>query len=214
MNGKFSGIVNGGGGNFDNIFDGWDEVQSADDFGTPIPAGKYVCIWRKGELTASKKGTPSYKLTLEVESGDHAGRKVWFDIWLTAASRTIAKRDLEKLGITNPREQLKQPIPKWLRLQVQVGLQADDSGIERNSVLAFKVLEKIQPEADPFAPDDATTTPAGSVSTMVDKLETPAGSVGTTVPKSLTPAGSVSTIADKSLTPDADPFAPESEGGR
>ena len=153
MSGKFSGIVNGGGGNFDNIFDGWDEVQSADDFGTPIPAGKYVCIWRKGELTASKKGTPSYKLTLEVESGDHAGRKVWFDIWLTAASRTIAKRDFEKLGITNPREQLKQPIPKWLRLQVTVGLQADDSGIERNSVLAFKVLERIQPEADPFAPE-------------------------------------------------------------
>ena len=160
MNGKFSGIVNGGGGNFDNIFDGWDEVQSADDFGTPIPAGRYVCIWRKAELTTSKKGTPSYKLTLEVETGDHAGRKVWFDIWLTAASRNIAKRDLEKLGITNPREQLKQPIPKWLRLQVQVGLQADDLGIERNSVLAFKVLEKIQPEADPFAPDDAATTPA------------------------------------------------------
>ena len=73
--------------------------------------------------------------------------------WLTAASRPIAKRDFEKLGITNPREQLKQPIPKWLRLQVQVGLQADDSGIERNSVLAFKVLERIQPEADPFAPE-------------------------------------------------------------
>lgn len=186
MNGKFSGIVNGGGGNFDNIFDGWDEVQSADDFGTPIPAGRYVCIWRKAEMTTSKKGTPSYKLTLEVETGDHAGRKVWFDIWLTAASRNIAKRDLEKLGITNPREQLKQPIPKWLRLQVQVGLQADDSGIERNSVLAFKVLEKITPEADPFAPDDATTTPAGSVEPIGSKLE----------------------------TPDADPFAPESEGGR
>ncbi len=160
MSGTFSNIVNGGGGNFDNIFDGWNEVQAADDYGTPIPAGKYVCIWRKGELTTSKKGTPSYKLTLEVETGDHAGRKVWFDIWLTPASRTIAKRDLEKLGITNPREQLKQPIPKWLRLQVQVGRQADDSGTERNSVLAFKVLERIQPEADPFAPTDEPAKPA------------------------------------------------------
>jgi hypothetical protein len=154
MNGKFTGIVNGGGGNFDNIFDRWDEVQSADDYGTPLPAGKYDCIWRKGELTASKKGTPSYKLTAEVEAGDHAGRKIWFDIWLTLASRAIAKRDFEKLGITNPREQLKKPIPKWLRLRVTVGLQADDSGIERNSVLAFKVLERIQPEADPFAPTE------------------------------------------------------------
>ena len=154
MNGKFTSIVSGDGGNLDNIFDGWDKVQSADDFGTPIPAGKYVCVWRKGELTTSKKGTPSYKITLEIETGDHTGRKVWFDIWLTPASRHIAKRDLEKLGITNPREQLSQPIPKWLRLQVQIGLQADDSGVERNSVLNFKVLEKFEPEADPFAPQD------------------------------------------------------------
>jgi hypothetical protein len=160
MAGRFSGIVNGGGGNLDNIFDGWDEVQSADDYGTPLPAGKYQCIWRKGELTTSRKGTPSYKLTLEVETGDHAGRKLWFDIWLTAASRTIAKRDLEKLGITNPREQLNQPIPKWLRLQVQVALAAGDDGIQRNSVITFKVLERIQPEADPFAPQTEQATTA------------------------------------------------------
>lgn len=153
MNGKFSGIVNGGGDNFDNIFDDWDEVQAADDFGTPIPAGMYVCIWRKGELATSKNGTHSYKLTLEVEKGDHAGRKVWFDIWLTEKARTIAKRELQKLGITNPREQLKQPIPKWLRLQVQVGLQTNDLGVERNSVVTFKVLERIAPEADAFAPE-------------------------------------------------------------
>lgn len=156
MNGKFSGIVNGGGGNLDDIFNDWDQVETADDFGTPIPAGKYQCIWRKGELTTSRKGTPSYKMTLEVETGDHAGRKLWFDIWLTAASKTIAKRDLERLGITNPKEQLKQPIPRWLRLQVQVGLNADDSGIQRNSVIAFRVLERIQPEADSFAPAPET----------------------------------------------------------
>lgn len=160
MNGKFTSIVNGDGGNLDNIFDDWDKVQSADDFGTPLPAGKYVCVWKKGELTTSKKGTVSYKLTLEIETGEHAGRKVWNDIWLTPASRHIAKRDLEKLGITNPREQLSQPIPKWLRLQVQIGLQADDSGVERNSVLNFKVLEKFELEADPFAPQDEPATPA------------------------------------------------------
>lgn len=160
MTGKFGSIVNGGNGNLDNIFDDWDKVQSADDFGTPLPVGKYICVWKKGELATSKGGTPSYKLTLEVETGEHAGRKVWLDIWLTPASRQIAKRDLEKLGITNPREQLSQPIPKWLRLQVQIGLQTDDSKVERNSVLNFKVLEKFEPEADPFAPKDEPATPA------------------------------------------------------
>lgn len=161
MTGRFSRSVNGGGENLDDIFEGWDEVPSAEDYGTPLPMGKYGCIWRKGELaTSGKKGTPSYKLTFEVETGDHAGRKIWADIWLTPASRTIAKRDLQKLGITNPREQLNQPIPKWLRVAVWVGLQTDDSGTERNTVTRFEVLERIQPEADPFSPDDETTTPA------------------------------------------------------
>ena len=143
MTGRFGDIVNGGNGNLDNIFNDWDKVQSADDYGTPLPAGKYVCVWKKGELaTSGKKGTPSYKLTFEVEAGFHSGRKVWSDIWLTPASRTIAKRDLLKLGITNPREQLSQPIPKWLRVAVWVGLQSDDSGTERNTVTRFEVLEK------------------------------------------------------------------------
>ena len=153
MTGRFGNIVSGGGGNFDNFFDGWDEVQSAEDYGTPLPVGKYVCVWKKGELATSKKGTPSYKLTFEVETGDHAGRKVWTDIWLTEASRKTAKRDLLKLGILNPREQLGQPIPRWLRVAVWVGLQKDVSGVERNTVTRFEVLEKFTPEADPFAPE-------------------------------------------------------------
>lgn len=154
MNGKFTSIVNGDGGNFDNIFNGWDEVQAAEDFGTPLPVGKYVCVWKKGELATNKKGTPSYKLTFEVETGEHAGRKLWNDIWLTPASRTIAKRDLSKLGISDPREQLSQPIPRWLRVAVWVGHQKDESGTERSSVTRFEVLEKFEPEADPFAPQD------------------------------------------------------------
>ena len=154
MSGTFSGIVNGSGGNFDDIFDGWEEVQSADDYGQPLPVGKYVCLWKRGELTTNRKGTPSYKLTFEIESGEHATRKLWTDIWLTAASRTIAKRDLAKLGITNPREQLTQPIPRWLRVAVWVGLRADDSGTEHNVVTRFEVLELVKPEADVFAPCD------------------------------------------------------------
>lgn len=154
MTGRFGSIVNGDGGNLDNIFKDWDKVQSADDYGTPLAAGKYVCVWKKGELATSRTGTASYKITFEVETGEHAGRKVWNDIWLTPKSRNIAKRDLEKLGITNPREQLSQPIPRWLRVAVWVGLQKDESGTERNTVTRFEVLEKFEPEADPFAPQD------------------------------------------------------------
>jgi len=159
MSGKFSGIVNGNGGNLDGFFDGWDEIQQADDFGTPLPAGKYTCVWRKGELATSKKGTPSYKLTFEIEDGEHKGRKLWHDIWLTPPARTIAKRELLKLGIDDPRTQLTKPIPKWLRVNVWVALQADDSGTERNSATRFEVVEKFEPEADPFAPQAEQPTP-------------------------------------------------------
>ena len=160
MNGKFTGIVNGGGGNLDDIFNDWDNVQSADDYGTPLPAGKYHGILRKGELTTSRSGTPSYKLTFEVQNDQYKGRKLWHDIWLTQASKAIAKRDLQKLGVTNPKEQLKQPVPQWLRCWIQVGLQKDESGVERNTVIRFEVIERIQPEADPFAPLDEPATPA------------------------------------------------------
>ena len=160
MTGRYGSIVNGGAENLDSILDGWDDIKAADDFGTPLPAGKYICVWRKGEICASKKGTQSYKLTFEIENGDHAGRKIWCDIWLTAASRTIAKRDLAKLGITNPKEQLNAPIPRWLRVAVWVGIQKTDDGTERNTVTKFEVLEKFEPEADPFAPQDEPATPA------------------------------------------------------
>jgi hypothetical protein len=153
MNRKFSDIVNGGDGNLDSIFDKWGEVPAADDYGAPLPTGKYTCVWKKGELATSRKGTPSYKLTFEIETGEHAGRKVWTDIWLTSASLNIAKRDLAKLGITNPREQLSQPIPRWLRVGVWIGRQTDESGTERNTVTRFEVIEKFEPEADPFAPE-------------------------------------------------------------
>lgn len=158
MSGRFSDIVNGGGGNFDDIFSDWDATEAADDFGTPIPPGRYHCILRKGELTASRSGTPSYKLTLEVESGEHKGRRLWHDVWLTPASKAIAKRDLQKLGITNPKEQLKQPVPKWLRCFVQAGIHKDDAGVERNTVIRFEVIEKIEPERDAFAPSDNTSS--------------------------------------------------------
>lgn len=153
MNGRFSGSLPNSGGNLDDFFEGFDSAQTADDFATPVPVGKYSCIWRKGELVTARTGTPSYRLTFEIETGDHAGRKLWADIWLTPKSRELAKRDLAKLDITDPRTQLQQPIPKWLRCNVWAGLRTGDDGIERNIVSRFEVVEKITPTVDPFAPE-------------------------------------------------------------
>ena len=150
MNRKsLSDILSGGGG--DDINNLWNSTEAADEFG-PLPAGKYVCHLVDGELTnASKKGTPGYKMTFKVIDGDHTGRKLWHDIWLTPAAMSMAKRDLARLGITNPK-QLEQPVPRWLRCLVTAEVRRDDDGTERNAVKTFEVIGKDEPAADPFAP--------------------------------------------------------------
>src|SRR3954467_9138550 len=79
----------------------WGATKAADDL-KPIPSGEYRCRVINGELFNSKSGTPGYKLTLEVLDGDQAGRRVWHDVWLSEAALSMAKRDLNKLGIDRP----------------------------------------------------------------------------------------------------------------
>jgi hypothetical protein len=135
----------------DDIGNLWNSTEAAEEF-SPMPAGKYTCHLIDGELSnSSRKGTPGYKMTFKVIDGEHAGRKLWHDIWLTPASMSMAKRDLARLGITSP-QQLEQPVPRWLRCMVTVVLRRDDDGSERNSVKSFEVIGKDEPEIDPFAP--------------------------------------------------------------
>jgi len=150
MNRKsLSDILSGGGG--DNIANLWNSTEAADEF-APLPGGKYLCHLVDGELTNSaKKGTPGYKMTFKVIDGEHTGRKLWHDIWLTPAAMSMAKRDLARLGITSP-QQLEKPVPRWLRCSVSVVLRRDDDGTERNAVKTFEVIGKDEPEADTFAP--------------------------------------------------------------
>jgi hypothetical protein len=139
-------------GNGDDFINLWNSTEPADEFG-PLPPGVYVCHLVKAELNRSRrKGTPSYNMTFKVIEGDYAGRLVWHDIWLTAKALSMARRDLGRLGVTDPR-QLEQPIPKWVRFRISVVVRRDDDGIERNVVRAFEVLGIDQPPVNPFAPE-------------------------------------------------------------
>jgi hypothetical protein len=136
----------------------WAETKPADDFGKPLPRGEYIARVVSGELFNSKtNGTPGYKLCLEVLEGEHAGRKVWYDIWLSVAAIAIAKRDLAKLGVTSI-DQLDSPLPLGIRCRLKLALRKDDDGTERNRVQTFEVIGIDAPELDPFAP-----APAGDV---------------------------------------------------
>lgn len=129
----------------------WDSTEAAADL-APLPPGEYAAHLHALDLfNAKTKGTPGAKLTFRLIEGEHAGRFVWCDLWLSAAAMPLAKRDLAKLGITT-RAQLEQPVPPGIRCAVKVALRTADDGTAYNHVSRFDVLgiDKIEP--DPFAP--------------------------------------------------------------
>jgi hypothetical protein len=139
----------------DRLQSAWDSATPADDFGTPLPPGEYTCHVIGCELfNARSKGTPGVKLTFRIIDGEHAGRRLWHDCWLTEAAMPQTKRDLQKLGVTRL-EQLEQPIPPGIRAEVKLALRRDDDGNEFNRVKTFAVVGIDESEADPFAPADA-----------------------------------------------------------
>jgi hypothetical protein len=151
--GKLTDILAAGGFGDDDFGDRWRSTDAADEFG-PLPAGEYVAVIDRGELTTvGAKGTPSYKLTFRIVEGDLTGRLCWHDVWLTPAAIPQAKRDLGKLGVTDPK-QLDAPIPRGVICKVRLALRRDDDGVERNRVQRFDVLRIETPEADPYAPQD------------------------------------------------------------
>jgi Protein of unknown function (DUF669) len=130
----------------------WDTTKPADDL-KPIPAGDYRLRVLSGELFNAKTGTPGYKLTLEVLDGEHAGRRVWHDIWLSEAALAMAKRDLAKLGIDRP-EQLERPLPDGIIIKARVALRRNDDGTEHNRIVRFDVVAVDPPAPEPFAPSE------------------------------------------------------------
>jgi len=135
-----------------DIQDAWDATAEAEDF-VPLPPGDYVCRIVGGDLETSRNATPGYKLTFSVLAGEYAGRKIWHDIWLTAAAMPMAKRDLHKIGITDL-AQLELPLPLGIRATVKLALRRDDNGAEHNRVRRFDATGIDGPEPYAFAPKD------------------------------------------------------------
>lgn len=140
-------------GNGDTLRKLWETTEAAGDF-APLPAGEYVAHVTAAELFNSRSNsTPGVKLTFRVAEGEHAGRLVWLDCWLTEAALPQTKRDLLKLGISSL-DMLDRPLPRGIRCRVRVALRRDDDGTERNRVRSFEVVGIDTPEADPFAPTE------------------------------------------------------------
>lgn len=139
-------------GNLERLAKIWETTKPAEDL-KPIPPGEYHCRIIEGKLDESKSGTPGYKLTFEVIDGEHAGRRLWCDVWLTGAAARYARRDLAKLGIESL-EQLEKPLPDGMIVAAKVALRKGDDGAEFNRITRFDLFKIEKPEPDPYAPTD------------------------------------------------------------
>ena len=136
-----------------SIFGNWDQVQAAPDFGQLLPPGLYACRIRDGRLdTSARKGTPGYTLEFEIIEGEFKGRRLWHTLWFTERAKAGTKCDLEKLGVTDPENQLHQALPRWIICAVRAATEQDDKGNDVNHVRSFDVLRIEPPEPEPFAP--------------------------------------------------------------
>lgn len=144
--------------------DQWNRTEAAADF-APLPAGTYECHIHGVELFNARTGTPGVKIRFDVCEGEHAGRVVFHDCWLTPAALPQTKRDLLKLGIDTLDKLESAAVPPGrIRCAVRVALRTDDDGVQFNRVRRFDVLRIDEPQADPFAPaddTDPTTAPGG-----------------------------------------------------
>jgi hypothetical protein len=134
----------------ENLERAWKTTAAAAEF-APLPKGEYTFRILSGELFTSKRGTPGYKLTLEVTEGNFEGRRVWCDFWLTPAALPMTKRDLAKIGVMDL-EQLEQPLPAGILIKGKLALRTDDDGNESNRLVRFECvgIEK----GDAFEPKD------------------------------------------------------------
>ena len=151
---QLSDILNGGA---DNLRDVWNNTAEAPDF-LPLPAGPYVSHVEAVELFKAKTGTPGVKIQFRICEGEHVGRMLFHDCWLTPAAMPQTKRDTGKLGLRTV-EQLETTTvpPGRIRCKVRVALRKDDDGTERNRVRGFDVVGIDDPTADPFAPSVGAT---------------------------------------------------------
>jgi hypothetical protein len=148
----------------------WKTTAAAAEF-APLPKGDYPFRILAGALFISKRGTPGYKLTLEVVEGEFQGRRAWVDFWLTPAALPMTKRDLAKIGVTDL-EQLERPLPPGILIRGKLIVRQDDQGIESNQLRHFDYIG-IEP-GDPFAPpEDGGDQPGAREVSGTDAVEAP-----------------------------------------
>lgn len=78
------------------------EAVAYDGPGDLIPEGSYLVRVEKAEVGYSQAGNEGIKLRLKVQGGDHDGRVVFDDLWLTEKALGYVRYRLEVMGAKIP----------------------------------------------------------------------------------------------------------------
>jgi len=139
----------------------WQSTEAAPEL-RPLPAGTYEGQLERVELASSNRGTPCVRLTFRIEGGEHAGRRLRHDAWMTVRAMSLSKRDLQRLGITDL-AQVGRPLPGVITCSLRVSVRRDDAGLQFNRIVNFEVLRVDPlppPRSDPFAPEAPPKRPS------------------------------------------------------
>jgi hypothetical protein len=163
-------------GQIDEIRRQWESTEAAGEF-EPLPSGTYECHIHSAELFNAKTGTPGVKVQFRVCDGEHVGRCVFHDCWLTEPAMPGTKRDLAKLAITDIEQLDNIDIPPdQIRCSVRVARREDDNGESYNRVRRFDLIRIDEPESDAFAPaDEPQASTEANAKADNDKAETTDG---------------------------------------
>ena len=96
-------LAGGTGGNNNDIFDQFDTIEAADDFG-PLPRGVYTAVAVGGQKGKAQTGTECYRVEFRVIEGEYASRRLWLSkpiwsgSWVDDAADMV-RADLSEAGL-------------------------------------------------------------------------------------------------------------------
>lgn len=118
----------------------WDAVKPEGERKL-IPPGQYEATLVDGEAFEARTGTPGYRLTFAIASGEFRNQQVSMRLWLTIDAAPRTKAVLAKVGLGPRFRDLDGVVPKGLRVALYVTTAESKSGRVYNEVEDFEPVD-------------------------------------------------------------------------
>jgi hypothetical protein len=140
----------------------YETAEKPKDSGGNLPDGTYPATIEQASIGESQNGTPRLSLRCIVTGNDHAGRVIFFDIYLTDKTMPFVKRDLSVLKWPGKVSELADNTKREHFLDLSVELNLSTKG-DRQNVYLRKLLSapdkrrvvRQRPESQPESQPEA-----------------------------------------------------------